>query len=109
MTQTLPAILPLLYEYPYDFSDYSTVLSSQVVGTEPTAELAEVMAKVTKHPWTTTPKQAYTLYKATVTYLGANATEYPTCMRYKQVLIITLSARYKSRKLYLVYNTRQTA
>lgn len=105
MAEEDPAILPMLYEYPYDFTDYAGVLEAQVVGAEPSSELASVLAKVTGDPWTTEPKQAYTLYKASVTYLGDNLITFPTSKRYDYVLAITLSARYKNRIIYLVFNT----
>lgn len=104
MIEEEPALLPLLYEYPYDFTKYASVFSSQEVGKEPTQEVAAALAVMTGDPWTLEPKREFTLYKARVSCLGSNLPAYPTSKRFKKALCITLSVRYNSRSLYLVYN-----
>lgn len=104
MIEEEPAMLPLMYEYPFDFTEYSDILESQKKDLQPTQALADVLKEVTGDPWTTEPKKKYTLYKAKVSYVGANLMGYPTSKRYKYVLFITLSARYKNKAIYLVFN-----
>lgn len=99
-----PALLPLLYEYPYDFTDYSADFLAQLIGTAPDQRVADALREVTGDPWTLEPKKKFTLYKAQVTYVGANQVGFPTSKRYKWVLLVTLSTRYKTRKMYLVFN-----
>lgn len=99
-----PAKLPYLYEYPFDFTPYAKTLAEQVVGQQPTAELAAALAKVSGDPWSLDFQQPYTLYGATVFYLGPNQAEFATSKRYKYVIGIRLSSYYFNKKMYLVFN-----
>lgn len=99
-----PAKIPYMYEYPLDFTPYAAVMAAQVTGETPTEELAEALAKLTGHPWTTEFQKTYTLYGAKVFYRGPNMDEFPTSNRFKYCIGIELSSWYHSKKLYLVFN-----
>ncbi|AUG86089.1 hypothetical protein BOSOLAPHORUS_303 [Erwinia phage vB_EamM_Bosolaphorus] len=97
------ARLPVLYEYPHDFTPHARLLANEKQGAQPSQAFAEMLAKVTGDPWTLTPKQPYTLYGAKVTLIGENQPNFPTSKRFPYVLVLQLSTRYQERKLYLSF------
>jgi len=100
----IPAKIPYQYEYPLDFTPYAKVMATQVINQPPTPELAEVLAEITGHPWTTEFQQPYTLYGAKVFYRGPNLPEFPSSNRFSYCIGIELSSWYFNRRLYLVFN-----
>lgn len=97
------ARLPVLYEYPRDFTPYARLMANEKKDAQPSQAFAEMLAKVTGDPWTLTPKEPYTLYGAKVAYIGENQKDYPTSKRFPYVLILQLSSRYNNRRLYLSF------
>lgn len=99
-----PVKLPYMYEYPLDFTPYAQVMSAQVVGQQPTKELAEALTKLSGDAWSTEFQKPRTLYGAKVFYRGPNKDEFATSNRFKYCIGIELSSWYFNKKLYLVFN-----
>lgn len=102
--RVLPAILPYLYEYPYDFTPYASVMAEQVVDKQPTQSLADALAKVSGNPWKLGNDSPYSLSGATVFYAGPNAPAFATSKRFKYAVGVKLGPQYQFRNLYLVFN-----
>lgn len=97
------ARIPVLYEYPFDFTPHARLLANENVNESPSQAFAEMFATMTGDAWTLTPKTPYTLYGAKVLYIGATKKEFPTSKRYPYTLVLQLSSRYNFRKLYLSF------
>lgn len=97
------ARIPVLYEYPFDFTPHARLLANEKVGEQPSQAFAEMFAQMTGDPWTLTPKTPYTLYGAKVVSIGVTKKEYPTSKRYPYTLVLQLSSRYNFKKLFLSF------